>query len=631
MTKRLHRHIVLGMAGHIDHGKTALVKALTGTNTDRLKEEVERGMTTDLGFAFLGEDITLIDVPGHEKFVKTMVAGVNTVDMACLVIAADDGVMPQTIEHFEILNLLGVSRGVVALNKIDMVEPEWVALVTEDIRKLLKGTALEAAPIVPVSGMTGQGVDDLKTALFDTAAQIGDRRDKGVFRMPIDRVFSIKGFGTVVAGTVLSGRVAADESVELLPQGETLRVRGLQVHDHGVEQSDVGFRTAVNLQGIEKNAIQRGDVLAEPGFYRPTSMMDTRFSLLSTSPKPLKNRARVRVHLGTAEVIARIVLLDRELYQPGDEGFVQIRFEKPVVGDMGDRFVIRSYSPVRTIGGGEVLDAYPSKHKPGQEAVLNRLGLLLKGDPAQAVAEHLRRQWFSPKTEDELARGLGLTKEDLSRRLNDLETRGAAVRIGKKRWMDTENRRILERKIIALLSDFFAQYPLRLAIGSAEIRSRIKQPIDRLLFDTVCTEMAAAGQLEIDGERVRLAGRVVNLPQELADLKDAIEKALLAEPLAPPSQKALTEQFGKAAEDILSLLQESGQMIRLEDGVLLHRSAVAMAQTQLVDLLKSKGSATISEIRQHWGTSRKYAVPLCIHFDNMGMTERDEDRRRLAE
>ncbi|MCK5148091.1 selenocysteine-specific translation elongation factor [bacterium] len=631
MTDRLHRHIVLGMAGHIDHGKTALVKALTGTNTDRLKEEIERGMTTDLGFAFLGEDITIIDVPGHEKFVKTMVAGVNTVDMACLVIAADDGIMPQTIEHFEILNLLGIKRGVIALNKIDMVDPDWAELVTEDIRKLLKGTGFEGAAILPVSGITGHGVEELRTALFDTAGQIGMRRDRGIFRMPIDRVFTIKGFGTVVAGTVISGNVNADDSVELLPKGRVLRVRGLQVHEHGVENSGVGFRTAVNLQGIEKGAIERGDVLAEPGFYRPTSMMDAQFSLLSTSPKSLKNRARIRVHLGTSEVIARIVLLDKDIYEPGDQGFVQIRFEKPVMGDMGDRFVIRSYSPVRTIGGGEILDAYPIKHKQHQLDVIEKLKRLKSGDASQSVLQHLRRQWFAPKTEDELAKGLGITRDDLVRQVLELEARGEAVRIGKKRWISMENRSLLLRKVMVLLNDFFDRNPLRVAISSAELCSRIKQPVDKLLFDSICTQLAEAGELKIDGNRVAIAGRCVTLPADMAAIKDDLEAALLAEPLSPPGLKELITRFGSNAEHVLSFLMESGVVVRFEDSILLHQRSVETARDKLMVLLREKGSASISDIRQHWGTSRKYAVPLCIHFDNIGLTERDGDKRRLVQ
>ena len=282
MSEPLGRHVVLGMAGHIDHGKTEIVKALTGTDTDRLKEEKERGMTTDLGFAFLGDDITIIDVPGHEKFVKTMVAGVNTVDLALLVIAADDGIMPQTTEHLEILNLLQVPAGLVAISKIDLVETDWTEMVVGDVKKLLKGTPLEGGPIVPVSPITGQGMDTLKHEIFRTAQNIHARQDTGVFRLPIDRSFTIRGFGTVVAGTILSGKIAPEDTVELLPQGKTIRVRGVQVHDHPVDQSSVGFRTAINLIGTDKEQVQRGDVLAEPGFFRPSSMMDAYFTAIDS-------------------------------------------------------------------------------------------------------------------------------------------------------------------------------------------------------------------------------------------------------------------------------------------------------------------------------------------------------------
>ena len=631
MTEPLGRHIVLGMAGHIDHGKTEIVKALTGTDTDRLKEEKERGMTTDLGFAFLGDDITIIDVPGHEKFVRTMVAGVNTVDLGLLVIAADDGVMPQTIEHLEILNLLQVSAGLVAVSKIDLVEEDWLQLVIDDIKKLVRGTVLDAAPIVPVSPVSGQGIEDLKNSIFQSAKTVRQRRDKGVFRLPIDRVFTIKGFGTVVAGTVLSGRISVEDTVELLPEGKILRVRGLQVHDRPVKESGVGFRTAINLLGVMKESVKRGDVLAEPGFFRPTSMVDAHFSYLSSSKKELKNRTRVRVHAGTCEAIARLILLDNETLFPGDDGFVQIHFEKPVLTDHGDRYVIRSYSPIRTIGGGLILDVHPMKHKRLQPELIEKLTRLYQGDPSQVVLEQLEKSWFMPVAAEELAKSLGSAKDDVIQHLSHLEEDNAILRVGKKRWLSRNNYDILRHKIIHLLETYHRENPLRINMATAELRSRIKQPVDRNLFDEVVSDLHVSGALIASSDRVRLKDHVVRLTPELQDLRKKIESRFLDDPINPPAVKFLVEEWGDKAEGILGHMMENGDLIRLDGGVVLHKDAVKQAEMKVKSFLEKKGAATVSELKQELNTTRKFAVPLLIHLDNSGVTERDGDLRRLRE
>ena len=487
-------HIVLGMAGHIDHGKTAIVRALTGTDTDRLKEEKERGMTTDLGFAFLGDRITIIDVPGHEKFVRTMVAGVNTVNLALLVIAADDGVMPQTREHFEILRLLGIRHGLVALNKIDLVESEWLDLVRSDIRALVAGSFFEQAPIVPVSTVTGEGIETLHRTITTLSQEVPSRIDKGVFRLPIDRVFTIKGFGTVVAGTVLSGRIQVEDTVELLPQGIPVRIRGIQVHEKNVSASGVGQRTALNLQGVEKAGIERGHVLAASGFYHPTSMLDARLLYLGSAAKQLAHRTRVHVHVGTSETVARVMLLDRETIAPGTEGFVQLHFEQPVVADAGDRFVIRSYSPVLTIGGGCVLDAHPGKHKRFQPDVRERLERLVQGDPVQMVLEELARETTVLLTQAELAHRVSLPVERCTGYLEELERRKAVLRHGPDGWCAISTVAAVGNRIVEALSRFYREHPLRLGILAVELQSRIKPSLDRRLFDAACSLLSGRGK-----------------------------------------------------------------------------------------------------------------------------------------
>lgn len=633
MAEQLGRHIVLGMAGHIDHGKTEIVKALTGTDTDRLKEEKERGMTTDLGFAFLGADITIIDVPGHEKFVKTMVAGVNTVDLALLVIAADDGIMPQTEEHLEILNLLHIPTGLIAISKVDLVEPDWLELVVDDVKKLIKGTFLDGAPVIPVSPIKNTGMEKLKEEIFRIAQDVQERRDKGIFRLPVDRVFTIKGFGTVVAGTVLSGKVSPEDTVELLPQGIPLRVRGVQVHDHSVKEGIVGFRTAINLGRIEKQSIERGNVLAESGFYTPTHMVDAQFTLLKLWNKDLKNHTRIRVHIGTSEIIARIILLDKQQYSPGDEGFVQFHFEKPVVADMGDRYVVRSYSPLQTLGGGVILDAHPSKHKQFQKEVIKKLERLLKGEPNQVVLEQFDKERFIPKSVVELAKSLGITKDDLTNRIDALEKRELVIRVGKKRLMSKVNNEALEKKIKNLVESFFKQNPLKFAISAAKLRLLIKQPVDPNVFDEIITKLRKEGILLVDGDQVRLAGQTYHLTPKLEEYKKHIEKKFLSNPFDPPKFDDIIEKMGEKVKKLLAYMVESGDLIKVEKGIYFHRTAVVEAKEKIQSFFtEGKSKATIGDMKKCFeGAPRRKLVSILEYFDRIGLTVRNGEFRELKE
>lgn len=623
-------HVVLGMAGHIDHGKTAIVRALTGTDTDRLKEEKERGMTTDLGFAFLGDAITIIDVPGHEKFVRTMVAGVNTVNLAMLVIAADDGVMPQTREHLEILRLLGIRQGVIAVNKIDLVDEEWRELVLADIRTLVAGSFLEGAPVVPVSTVTGEGVPQLARTVHTLAQQVPPRLDKGVFRLPIDRVFTIRGFGTVVAGTILSGRVHVDDTVDVLPQAIPVRIRGLQVHDRDVTSSGVGHRTALNLQGIEKTAVERGDVLCAPGFYRPTSMVDARLLYLASAGKPLEHRTRVHVHLGTSETVARLQLLDQEEIVPGAEGFVQLHFERPVVADTGDRFVLRSYSPVVTIGGGVVLDVHPARHKRFEAGVRERLERLQQGDPLQMVLEELVREHAALVSHAELARRLSLPADSCRAHLDELERRSAVLRQGQDGWCSTVTVQTIGHRVEDVLKRFHREHPLRLGMLFAEVYSRIKPSLERGLFDLVCSSLLAHGRVVRRGDRLAAADHRVELSPAQEGARRTLVEMLLRHPLMPPGREELVAAGGKDADKLLTLLIETGEIALLEDGILMHRDALAAAERKLLEFFAAHPAGTMSDIRQLLGTSRKYAVPLLTYFDALGMTERDGDLRTLT-
>jgi selenocysteine-specific elongation factor len=371
------KQIILGTAGHIDHGKTSLIRAVTGTDTDRLKEEKERGITIELGFAALdlpsGQHLGIVDVPGHEKFVKNMVAGATGIDIVAMVIAADEGVMPQTREHMEICTLLGIKHGLVVLTKIDMVDEEWLELVQEDVRDFTRGTFLEDSPMVPVSSVSGDGIPEFIAQLDELSQKIPVKPPSSIFRLPIDRVFTMKGFGTVITGTLVSGSINDGASIMVYPQGITSKIRGLQVHNQSVDSAEAGMRTAINFQGLEKAAIQRGEVLSSPDALKPSYMVDIDLNFLSSNPKPIKNRTLVRFHTGTSEILGNLILLDREELLAGDSTVAQLRLNSAVSLVKEDRFVIRSYSPIRTIGGGEVLNPIPKKHKQFHAATIDGL------------------------------------------------------------------------------------------------------------------------------------------------------------------------------------------------------------------------------------------------------------------
>ncbi|MBI4839975.1 MAG: selenocysteine-specific translation elongation factor, partial [candidate division NC10 bacterium] len=430
------RHLIIGTAGHIDHGKTTLVKALTGIDTDRLKEEKERGISIELGFAFLrlpdGVQAGIVDVPGHERFVKTMLAGVGGIDLVILVIAADEGVMPQTREHLHICALLQVKRGLVALTKSDLVEAEWLEMVRADIVETLKGTFLDGCPVVPCSATTGQGLPELLQAIQDQAAAAEPKRTEGTVRLPVDRVFTIKGFGTVITGTLWSGTLAVGDEVAILPADLRSRVRRLQVHGQTVERAVAGQRTAVNLPGLEVSQIERGDVLCLPGTLHSSETFDATLSLLPDAPRPLVNRARIRFHLGTSERLARVVLLDREELQPGGQAYVHLRLETPSAALPADRYVIRSYSPAVTIGGGSILDPNPPRERRPRAKMIEHLRILEQGSPTDRLERLLLAAGFTPATGDELRRRSDLDPAAVADSLRALTEKGAAVLVGPK-------------------------------------------------------------------------------------------------------------------------------------------------------------------------------------------------------
>lgn len=631
------KQIVLGTAGHIDHGKTSLIKALTNIDTDRLKEEKERGITIDLGFAFLNltDDIQLgiVDVPGHERFVKNMLAGVGGIDLVVLVIAADEGVMPQTREHLAICELLRVREGLVALTKIDMVEPDWLDLVQEDTAEFLRGTFLEGKPIVPVSSKTGAGLDDLLAVLRTLCEPLTPRSTTGAVRLPVDRVFTMRGFGVVVTGTLFSGSLHLDERLEVLPQRETARVRGLQVHNHSVAEAVAGQRTAVNLQGLEKADLQRGNVVVTPGRFPVTYMLDVTLTLLADAPRPLKHRDRVRFHIGTSEIMGRVILLDRDEAQPGEDVFAQLHLEEPTVAAAQDRYVLRSYSPIQTIAGGMILNTVPAKHRRRRPQVLEQLATLRDGTAADALAVHLANAEYAGLQWSDCLLRSPLDEAALRSVVHSLREQGIGVAIDDNPpWLlHREQYARARTQILQLLEAFHRANPLKPAMFTEELRSKFPGMAEKV-FNALLQDLMASGELEVSRDKVKLTQHTVTLSPAHQAVIEALELAFRQAAYQPPSaDEALEAHKLTHADDreLLQVLVDQQKLVRLKGDIFYHRDVCQDIEHQLRTYLEHKGEITAGEFRDLLQISRKYAIPLLEHFDNQRLTMRIGDKRVL--
>jgi selenocysteine-specific elongation factor len=626
-------HVVVGTAGHIDHGKSALVRALTGTDPDRLKEEKERGMTTDLGFAFLGTDITIIDVPGHERFVRHMLAGASTIDFVVLVVAADDGVMPQTREHFEICRLMGIKRGLVAVNKADLVDGEWLEMVKLDVAEMVRGSFLEGAPVMSVSALSGKGVPELKQTIVELARRVEAKPDRGVFRMPVDRNFSMKGFGTVVAGTVLSGRVRVGDTLDLLPQEREVRVRGIQRHNEKLEVLGLGERAALNLQGLEREAVARGNVLATPGYYSPTTNFNATLYLLKSVEKPLKNLASLKLHIGTAEVLCRVALLDCKELAPGEEALVQVRAAEPVVCDWNDHYVVRTYAPQQTIGGGIVLEANPAKERRFDEDVVKRLKALRSGEAGSVLEQYLLKHKFDAKTIAQAAKDLALADADAKEMLDLLLATSRARKLafeGKEFLVHEKMVGEARAAVVVTLARFHKDNPLRLGLKRPELRTKAAPGFSPPLFEMVLASLLSENQVVLEDDRVRLASHQIKLGPALQQEYDRLDKLFREMGFSPPSfEEALAGVDKKVAQQVRVALLESGRLVDVGESVVLHRDAVALAEQKVRALFAQKPELTASEIRQALGTTRKYIIPLLNYLDSRGITQRKGEVRIL--
>ena len=619
------KRVVIGTAGHIDHGKTQLVKALTGIDTDRLREEKERGITIDLGFAHLDLSpdlrVSIVDVPGHERFVKNMVAGASGIDLVLMVIAADEGVMPQTREHLAICQFLGVTRGLVALTKVDLVEKDWLEMVTGDVREFLKGSFLEGAPIVATSAVTGQGLEELRRELVSLCREVPERGGGTVFRMPVDRVFTIKGFGNVVTGTVHSGSLRVGDGLEVLPRRLPVRVRGLQVHGQDVEEVGPGDRAAINLAGVGKEELVRGDVLVSTGAFAPSDFVDATFTLLQ-GIRPLKNWARVRFHWGTAETMGRVKLLDRDVLNPGEETVVRIHLEEPVVTVPGDAFVVRSFSPVVTIGGGRILDGNPSSRPIKRGQLFHRLGAL-KGMPDWKRLEFFL-MWEADRGLSPWEAYLKTTRtvpvEDV---FKELVLRGKGLTLG-GRYFHREAVVSLKRRLERTVLAYFQENPLRLYVSREEIQARMGE-MDPRVFDALLEEVAGDGKITLSSDGISLKASGPTLSSQEEKWLNFILEEFDRGGWTPPSEEEVFKKGGIPPDKgraLVKLLLERGDLVRVSREILLERRWAMEMVMKVQHALAQKGEMTVGEFKDLLGVSRKYAVPYLEFLDSKGVTRR---------
>ncbi len=629
-------HFIIGTAGHVDHGKTALIRRLTGINTDRLKEEQERELSIDLGFAYFdlpdGRRAGIVDVPGHERFVKNMLAGATGMDVVLLVVAADEGVMPQTREHLDIIRLLGIERGIIVLTKTDLVDQDWLQLVEEDVRAVVADTVFARAPLLRTSAETGEGYAELQEVLAQVAAEVPARNATGPCRLPIDRVFTIRGHGTVVTGTLWRGSLRVDDPLEVLPTGLQTRCRGLQVHNENVSAATAGQRVAVNLARLSTDDLRRGDVAVTPGSMQVTSMLDASITILGSAPRPLRNRNRVRVHLGAAELIGRVILLESDALDPGEAGLAQLRLEAPTAAARGDRFVLRQYSPMITIAGGEVIDPAPHKHRRYAPGLGERLRRIQRGTPDQLAADLLVERGLEMLTVRQLAAHLQVNPSRARELLRDLVSKEAAIALSEQSVVARPAYEALCRRIRHIIETHHREVPLDPAMTKHALQTSLGRPPD-LLLDHALEHLARSGELAVSAEGVRLPGHEVRLTPQQEKCVKAISTAARRAGVRPLTQDQLIAQAAIPAEDARALIRSlvaAGELIPVQRH-LYHREVLEDIKARTRRLAEAQGPFTLAALRDLLGSTRRFVVPLAEYFDAVGFTRRIGDLREIAE
>jgi len=637
------REIILGTAGHVDHGKTSLIKALTGIETDRLKEEKKRGITIELGFAYLdlpsGHRLGIVDVPGHEKFVRNMVAGAAGIDLVAFVIAADEGIMPQTREHFDICRLLGVKDGLIILTKKDMVEEEWLEMVKEEVADFFSDSFLADAPIISVSSVTGEGIDLVKLTLDEKVKNITFQEEFGPFRLAVDRVFSMKGFGTVITGTSLSGRISLGSDLRFYPGNLTAKIRGIQIHGVEVDVVEAGHRTAINLQGVEKEQIHRGDMAATPGCLTSSTLLDVDFHYLESNTKKLKNRTQVRVHMGTREVTGWIALLENDTLEPADEAFAQLILKEPISAWPGDHFVIRGSSPMTTLGGGIILDCAPIKRKRSnkKDRVRNRedCTILKNGTIDERLLFFLKQSDLEGLTENQLSFRLGIFGKKIKKQLIQPISSGKIVVV------ESENQRLiaatclerLNKAIVQLLENYHKNNPLKSGIGKEELRSQLIPKVDQKLFFYSLNNLIKKGTIVHEQADVRLAQHSIVLQIDEKKMKDDIMTLYQKSGLKPPNLKDMLTIFSdfpeKQIKSVLDLLLQENKLVKVSESLYFENQALIKLKENIIEFITREGEIDAPRFKEMTGLSRKFSIPLLEYFDKIKLTIRIDDKRVL--
>ena len=625
------KNVILGTAGHIDHGKTTLIKALTGRETDNLKEEKQRGISINLGFTYFDlpskKRVVIVDVPGHEKFIKNMLAGACGIDIVLLVIAADEGVMPQTIEHLDILNYLDVKKGIIVLTKCDLVDEEFIELVKDDVREKTKGLFIEGAPIVEVDSVSRRGLDELVQKIDEISEDIEEKKTDAPSRMSIDRVFSLKGFGTIVTGTLIEGKISVDDEMTIYPSEKKVKVRNLQVHGCDVKTAYAGQRTAINLSNIKVSEIQRGDVIAQTGSVEESMMIDVNISLVEHCKKSLKHWDRIRVFHGTKQILCRIVPLNEDEIQYGESGYAQLRLEEKIVAKKGDRFIIRSYSPMDTIGGGVIIDTAPKKHKIYDESVIEALKIKEKGELKDILEEYLKLNLSNYITLKELVSYTGEKEEYVKEGLNALIDENKVFCVNKY-YLHISHYQKLKEKVIEILTKYHKQYRLRNGILKEELRSKVDNSLKVKDMDVILNKMAEEKDIKVQDNLVSNYDFEVKFNQKQLSIKKEIEDKSRKNGLNSLMTKDDICNKNKFYEEVLEAL--TGETIqKLDDAYYIDKKVYENVKKDLLEYLNKNKEITVAQFRDITKSNRKISIVMLEHFDRNRITKRVEDKRIL--
>ncbi|KNF09425.1 selenocysteine-specific elongation factor SelB [Gottschalkia purinilytica] len=633
------KNIIIGTAGHIDHGKTTLIKAITGRETDRLKEEQERGISIELGFTYFdlpsGKRAGIIDVPGHEKFIKNMLAGVTGIDIVVLVIAADEGIMPQTKEHLDILNLLKIEKGIIAITKAELVDDDWLELVKEDVKERVKGTFLENSPIIPVSSINKTGIDELISTIDKFTEEIEERDDKDTPRLPVDRVFTISGFGTVVTGTLISGKLTIGDEIQIFPGNNTGRIRSIQVHGKDSDFGYGGQRVAVNLAGLKKTDIKRGDIIAPIDSMEPTMMLDVKLKLIEDSQRIIENRTRVRLYIGSSEILCRVVLLDKEQLTPGETCYAQLRLEESIVAKRGDRFIIRFYSPMITIGGGEILEPNPPKRKRFDENAIKELELKEKGSITDIIEEIIKDKSRDFPSIKDISVITVMPEDKVQEEVEHLEkdSKVMTFRLLKDIHVIHEDHfDKLSNMIKNDLEKFHEKHSLKVGMSKEEIRSKYLKNIKPKLGDSFINKLEEKGIVKIINESISLRDFEVRFTKTQEAIKEKIEDIYLENKFTLVKKEDILSSIKYDKKDILQVydaLIEIGTLTKIKEDIVIHSKMYKEGKEKVINFIKENGSITIAQLRDLLNTNRKLAVSLIENLDEQKITKRMGDNRVL--